>query len=605
VIPLRLKTHYTIGLGFCKNDQIIEQVKKHGYKMVANTDLNSLSGSVEFNAEISEAGIQPILGIEITTVENGGTLLLLAKNLDGWKDLIKIASVSNTPELYKDTPRISFGHLPTNGNLICITGYADSYAAKAIFNEDTIACSTVEDIQSKLSMSCVQDSVEITNKLKDIFGEENLFIGVSLDGNPISKVVTEIYRMVAKETNTKVVALPEIYYAALEDAVDHHISLCSKLKITIDDIHKCTTEESKFFKADNRCYYIKSVEEWLAFGYTQEEIDNTELIGGMCSSYKLSSGHLLPNYVWTDGMSQIDYIKHLCREGWKRKHKGDWDKKVYGDRVKYELEVIERNNLAGYFLIVQDFINWAKSERILVGIARGSSGGSLVAYLLNIIEIDPIKRKLSFERFFNEGRKGNLPDIDTDFPVRHRERVIQYIKARYGLDRVANMATFGRLQGRGAVTEVMRIHNVASMFTIKEVTECIPQKEEISDQLEDSGETSIIMWTLKNEPEKLEQYCKYENGQFTGQYAKSFEQAARIEGTIKTKGQHAAGIIISPVDLKDICPIYYDKEGNMVTALDMDNAKILGLVKMDILGTAILDKLMGVNNLLRYGRINV
>lgn len=610
MIPLRIKTHYSIGLGYCKPEQVINRCKELGYSTAAITDNNSLSGSVEFNDALVKAGLKPIIGLEISTIENGGSLLLLAKNLNGWKELIKLSSLSNTDEFFKDNPRINFASLPKNGNLICITGYYGSYAANSILTEDVYKAETIEEVQSKLNITCQSESEEITQKLVEIFGKDNLFIGILLDGTPHSEILTQIYRRVAESTEVKTVALTDIYYVLEADYIDHYISLCSNLKIRLEDISKYDGWEKKFFKQGNQRYYMHSVEQMITLGYTQEEIDNTDFVGGLCETYKLGHPPRLPKYEWTEGMSEIDYLRHLCRNGWVKRYKDTWDKKVYGDRIKYELGVIEKNDLAGYFLIVQDFINYAKGEGWLVGPGRGSSGGSVVSYLTRIVELDPIKNKLSFERFYNEGRNspGNvsLPDIDTDFPVTKRELVINYVRNRYGRERVSQMATFAKLQGRGALKEVLSRHNICDYETINTITECLPQKEEISDQLEDDQEDSIILWTLKYEPERVEQYCKYEDGKFTGEYAQYFAQAARIEGTIKSQGKHAAGIIISPVDLKDICPMIRDPSGNeLITGLDMNNAKILGLTKMDILGVAVLDKLMGVNNLLRYGRINV
>lgn len=325
-------------------------------------------------------------------------------------------------------------------------------------------------------------------------------------------------------------------------------------------------------------------------------------------SYKVLNKPRLPKFF--DG-NELELVTEKCREGWRqKKDKIPKDKYgVYAERIKMELSVIEEANLAGYFLIVQDFVNYCKDRGILIGPARGSAGGCFISFLLNIISLDPIKYDLLFSRFYNKGRNTGdhieYPDIDIDFPVKHRKTVIDYIKERYGEDRVAQVITFGSLSGRGALKEVLRAHNVMDPKSIDEVTAKLPQDADISDKLADGGYTSIIEWTLDHEPDVISEWCRKKDGEYIGELAPYFRQAARIEGTYKSTGKHAAGIVIGHTTLSDVYPMCKEKKGDdWIVALEMNDLAKAGGVKFDILGIAALDKLMYVNRLLREGNIS-
>ncbi len=338
--------------------------------------------------------------------------------------------------------------------------------------------------------------------------------------------------------------------------------------------------------------------------YNQEQIDQTNRIADMCEDYSILSGPKLPKFECPNGLNQKEYTIELCNVGWDNKLKNISIKQEekYRDRLNYELQTIFEFGLEGYFLIVQDYVNWAKNQGYLVGPARGSAAGSLVAYLLNITTIDPIKYNLIFERFINTGRfskdRVSLPDIDMDFPIQARDKVIDYIKNKYGQDKVSHMCTFGGLQGKSALKEVLRVHEACDNATMNRMTKGIPDEGKISDKLEESQENSILRWTLKNDPKLLKDYCVIdEKDKLSGEYSIYFEQAIRLEGTYKSQGQHAAGIIISNEPLIDICPMMKDR-----TAFEMDSAESIGLLKVDVLGISSLDKLMKVNELLKYGK---
>lgn len=239
---------------------------------------------------------------------------------------------------------------------------------------------------------------------------------------------------------------------------------------------------------------------------------------------------------------------------------------------------------------------------------HNSAAGCLVSHLTNITHVDPIKYNLLFERFYNSGRntKDNisLPDIDVDFPTRYRHLIFEHSRQKYGTEHVAQVATFSRLQGKGVLKEVFGSHKVCSPSEMNGITENLPADGSISDKLEEEGEVSVVRWTLNNEPKALEQWCKLENGVYTGDYAQYFEQAVRLEGTYKSYGKHASAFVISGSKLTDICPMIREKDGNeLIVGLEYKDAEKAGAPKLDILGINLNDKLMDVNSLLKYGEI--
>lgn len=388
----------------------------------------------------------------------------------------------------------------------------------------------------------------------------------------------------------------ESFYLKKEDAIDHRLILCSKMKTTLNRVHqsKDYPEYAKYF--DNNSWFLN------------EPVPDVRLteIEARCESYSITGPPILPKFNCPDGLSEKDYLRKLAREGYARRQKSSWNPQVYGDRANMELEVFEKANLSGYFLIVADYVNWCKRQGWIIGPGRGSAGGSLIAYLIGITEVDPIPHDLLFERFYNEGRNTadniEYPDIDVDFPIENRDDVIGYMSDTYGKKHVSGMSTFGRLQGRGAIKEVLRVHSACDMGMMNMITENIPQESAISDKLEESHESSVIRWTLDNEPDVLKDWCHLDkDGNLVGDYAEYFKQAIRIEGTYKSQGKHASGVVIGAEPLEEICPMITDKNGEKITAFDMEAVKKIGLIKMDLLGLSALSKISKVVHSLRKG----
>lgn len=338
------------------------------------------------------------------------------------------------------------------------------------------------------------------------------------------------------------------------------------------------------------------------------DAEKLEYIYDMCEDYDILSKPMLPKFSCPNNATEEDYLKELCRIGWKKylmdsgKVSAQEDKDRYLERFKEEFDVIKGANLFGYFLIVRDIINYVNEQGWLSGPGRGSAAGCLISYLIGITKIDPLEFDLLFARFYNAGRNSkdhiSLPDIDMDVPGKHRDTIISYLKNKYGNDHVSQMITFGRLQGRSAIKEVLRIHEACSFAEMNAITKAIPNEAEISDQLADMDEEdrSIIRWALINNADELRDFCHItEDGSLDGEYAEYFEQAIRIEGTFKTQGKHAAGVVISSEPLYKVCPMANQRGSQeKIAGLEMTDLEALGHVKFDVLGVNLLDKVMKI-----------
>lgn len=402
--------------GLSKPEQIAERCKEIGVSACALTDHGNIAGSIKFYTAMKKAGLKPILGCElyicnedpsIKTKENRSLshFIVLAKNYDGWKNLIKIISESNKPEYFYHKPRIDLkilGNL-NQGNLIAITGHLGS----------TLADIILDNYQLK------QDWLDLGKKhinyLKTIFSD--IFLEAQLmdkDNLPVQIDLTNAIRQLGKETSTKVICTPDAHYSRKEDAVDQRILLCNNLKITFTDIsRKISNDEDVpmgcFFISDN--YHILSQQEMTEL-HTKEEIENTNYVNSLIEEYDILSKPKLPPFSCPKGYDDdAEYLRELCRKGWKEKIANVIPKEnhgIYVDRIKYELDVLQGANLSSYFLIVQDIVNYVRDNGWLPGPGRGSAAGCLVSYLIGITSIDPIQYNLFFERFYSAGR--NVPE---------------------------------------------------------------------------------------------------------------------------------------------------------------------------------------------------
>lgn len=530
--PLCNYTHYSLQKGFSKPKELAKKCSDNNYKACGIADYKSISGAVAFYKACLDQNIKPIIGCSFDD------FTLFSKNKQGWLELIQI--VSSLSEDNKPDPSLIVS-LGKHGNLIAI---AKDQSLSPIKGND--------------------------------FYEHTASFDVS-------------------------------YYTEKEDAKLHRIILCSKMKTTMPKVTKAITngksvENQIFFETND--FFVKDTIAATELLIEDPKLSTFAEIYEKCENYNILNQPMLPSFETPKGESQKEYLRALARKGW-TELLGDIvtdpeQKKVYGDRFRKEYEVIEGANLFGYFLIVWDIIEYCKKQGWMVGPGRGSAAGCLISYLIGVTQIDPIEFDLLFERFYNAGRNTedhiSLPDIDIDVPGGKRDEIISYLKNKYGRDNVSQMLTFGRLQGRSAIKEVLRVNSACGFGEMNEITKYIPDEATISDQLAemDEEDRSIIRWALMNNADDLRDYCFVnDNGSLQGDYAEFFQQAIDIEGTFKTQGKHAAGVVISAEPLYRVCPMVNPRSGKeKIAGLEMADLEALGHVKFDVLGINLLDKLM-------------
>lgn len=626
--PLHLHTHYSLLDGLSKPSQVAERCSNLGYTSCALTDHGTISGAVSFTQEMKKKNIKPILGCEfylsqqdctIKTDENRSLshLCVLAKNKNGWDNLIQAVSKSNDEDNYYYKPRLDLDTLGqfTDGNLIAFSGHLGSDVADAIFVDPKSAynAKTEEEAVRYTHPDWVDNVLFIADKYREVFGKENFFLeiqAIDQDKSPAAALVVKGLRYIAKKYKFQTVATADSHYPERKDAGDQLLLLCSSMKTTLRSIKKRLRETgdaafSSFINSDS--FHIPNLEEMQSVN-TPAEIATSMEIASMCEDYDILGQPMLPKFKCPKDLSEDQHLRNLCREGWKNRLEPTGkintleSKQVYTDQIKKELDVISGANLAGYFLIVRDIVNSVVEKNHIPGPGRGSAAGCLVSYLMGITQVDPIEYGLIFERFYNAGRNTgdhiSLPDIDIDVPATKRDETIDYIRSKYGTDRVGQMVTFGRLQGRSALKEVLRVNEVCGFDEMNAITKSLPHEHEVSDQLAEMDDPSVIKWTLMNQPETLRGHCRLnDDGELEGDYANLFEQAMRIEGTFKSQGKHAAGVVISSRKLDDVCPMVRDKRSSdKIAGMEMNDLEAMGHVKFDILGISLMDKLMGIRD---------
>lgn len=658
---LRNHSTYSLYKGLSKPIALAERAVQAGATAVAITDHNSLACTVKHLKAINsichcghhkdshldnkcggkrsickctqydKKEIKPILGCDLNISSDDDPakisyLTVLCKNLDGWKNLLTLTSKASQQEnVYHDTPRLSietFSSLASQGNLIGISGFAGSLLADTLIpaRKAQYTSTSYKEVRKFVSKETLDKTKYEAERLRDIFGEANFFLDTNLVNElPGSEVLTNAMRHLSNTTKIPCVYSGNSYYASRGDADDQRILLCSKLGSDFDNIdRKISLTESwetvPFFRTDK--YGVADLKE-IKEKHGEAEIGNSLLIADMCEEYNILGRPLIPEIRGPNGESPDEYLRDICRVGWKKKIEGKVPKEKfpeYKERIRYELGVMAEAKLSSYFLVVEDYIRYARSVGMITCKGRGSSAGSMIAYLTDITGIDPIAADLIFERFYNAGRntadRVSLPDIDTDFPSYRRDEIFAYLKAKYGPAKTAHMATFSRMQGRKGLSEVFRWKYSSIPFSeVKKVTEHVPDEADINDELQvmkESGEDpSIIMWALDNNRKELRDYCYIdEDGVLQGQYKTVFEQAIRLEGTKLTQSRHASGIVISPVELSSFCPMLYDKSiKENIIGIEMGDAEELGASKYDILATLFLDKVLAAKQIIRYGRV--
>lgn len=603
--PLRNHSHYSLLLSTSRPNQIAKKCADAGHEYVGLTDLGTVSGCVNFIKACKNNNLKPIIGSEIS-LKDGGTITLICKNNSAWRELLVLTSLSNDPENYNKQPRVSFSDLTNTinpDNFIVIDGYVGSYLFHSIFENANAAIyytdkdSVKEVLKDDWKAISQKHFFQLQSIFKSYYLEANL---EEFDTMPVIGVMSDCLKEIDPHGG---VTIPDSssYYCDSYDSIDHRVLLCAKLKTTLKKLDLKISESESFdlvkFTRSSK-FHIKSNQDSSVYGETH--LNNMQELVEQCEDLTILSNPRLPKFDCPDGLEENDYLKQLCRDGWAKLFSGKLDEEqieIYKNRVLKELTVIEKANLAGYFLIVQDYVNEFKRKGCLVGPGRGSGAGSLVCYLTGITSIDPIEFDLLFERFYNEGRNTDdytsLPDLDVDFPPNYRDGVINYLKEKYGKHRVCQMLTFGKLAGKSILKEVLRVNESCSFDEMNEITSRLPNEAAISDLLENMESPSVIRWSLENDRDSLADYCYLDDDDnLVGEYAKIFEQAMRMEGIFKTQGKHAAGVVIASDPLDEVCPmVKASRSDEKIAGMEMGDLEDIGCVKFDILGVNLLKKI--------------
>jgi DNA polymerase-3 subunit alpha len=549
---LHVHSHYSLLDGLPKIDDLLDYVKKLGMDAVALTDHGALYGAVEFYKKAKERGIKPIIGAELYLAfesrfqkrigidDKRYHIVLLVKNEQGYKNLVKLITKSHLEGFYYK-PRIDEELLAQHSEgLICLSACLQGKIPQLILAKK------------------IEEAEKTALKYQEIFGKENFYLELQHHPNiPEQKRVNEILLNIGKKLAIPLVATNDCHYLRKEDAEAQDILMLINTGANPNDPERLTLKTDDFS--------LKSEKEMIeSFKDLPEAIENTQKIVNLCDfQFKLGETKL-PRFEVPGGKSADEYLADLCAQGLKKKY-GENIKKEVLDRLNYELGVISQTGFASYFLIVQDFVNWAKENRIVVGPGRGSIGGSLVAYLLGITNIDPLKYNLLFERFLNPGRV-SLPDIDLDFTDRRRDEVINYVAKKYGQDKVAQIITFGTMAARAVVRDVGRALGYPYLFCDK-IAKLIPFGFTLDE-------------TLAKIPEFRQIYETDEKAQ------KLIDFAKKLEGVARHVSTHACGVVISDQSLDELVPLQHPTQDDqtIVTQYEMHSIEDLGLLKMDFLG---------------------
>ncbi|HUA86129.1 MAG TPA: DNA polymerase III subunit alpha [Bryobacteraceae bacterium] len=564
-VHLHCHTDYSLLDGACEISQLMDLAVEQKMPAVAMTDHGNLFGAVEFYNKAKEKGIHPVIGCEVYVAQQGHTnktdtnrynhLVLLCENAAGYRNLIQLVS----------------------------TGYLDGFYYKPRIDKDLLsrhskglialsACLR-GDINETLLADRYEDARKLAYEYTDLFGRGNFFLELQDHGlDPDKKVLPLIHRL-ASDTSIPLVVTNDSHYLRQDDARAHEILLCIQTGKTMSDTNRMRFEHPVF--------YLKPREEMMAlFGEVEHALDRTWDIAQRCQLKLEPVKEPFPKFPIPEGHSTDTYFEYIARQSFEKRRvrleamaaqgKLRHDLQEYAERLDREIKMIQQMKFSGYFLIVWDFIRFAKQAGIPVGPGRGSATGSLVSWAMEITDIDPLVYDLIFERFLNPERI-SMPDIDIDFCTRGRGQVIQYVTEKYGREQVAQIITFGTLGARAAIKDVGRALDI-SFGDMDKITKLIPAMP-LNIKIKDAR---------KMEPQ-LEDLARKES-----RVKEVLEVAERLEGMCRNASMHAAGVVISPEPLKDLVPLYKTNKDEIVTQYDMVGLEKLGLLKMDFLGLTTL-----------------
>ncbi len=551
---LHVHTEYSLLDGSNKIKECVSRVRELGMDSVAITDHGVMFGVIDFYRAARAVGIKPILGCEVyvapgsrfdkEVVGNGDDryyhLVLLAENDQGYHNLMKIVSRGFT-EGYYYKPRVDMEVLKE-------------------FHEGIIALSAclAGEVQKNILRGMYEEGKKAAFRYQEIFGKGNFFLELQDHGLKEQKLVNQSLLRMAKETGIELVATNDVHYTYAEDEKPHDMLLCIQTGKKIADENRMRYEGGQ--------YYIKSEDEMRSlFPYALEALENTQKIADRCNVEIEFGVTKLPKYDVPDGFTSWEYLNHLCQEGLRKRYPEGGDELT--KRLEYELSVIKSMGYVDYFLIVWDFIKYAKDHHIMVGPGRGSAAGSIVAYCLEITSIDPIRYQLLFERFLNPERV-SMPDIDVDFCFERRQEVIDYVVEKYGTDRVVQIVTFGTMAAKGVVRDVGRVMDLPYAF-VDGIAKMIPREPGVNITLERALEMNPELQKMYREDEQVHELI---------------EMSKRLEGLPRHTSMHAAGVVISQKSIDEYVPLSLGSDGSITTQFTMTTLEELGLLKMDFLG---------------------
>lgn len=569
---LHVHTEYSLLDGSNKIKEYVKRVKELGMDSAAITDHGVMYGVIDFYRAAREAGIKPILGCEVYVAPNsrfdkeltGGEdryyhLVLLAENNTGYANLMKIVSRGFT-EGYYYKPRVDMEVLQTYHEGIialsaCLAGEVQRYIVKGLHEE----------------------AKKAALKYEACFGKGNFFLEMQDHGIPEQKLVNTELLKLSKETGIELVATNDVHYTYKEDVDSHDILLCLQTG-------KKLADEDRMRYVGGQ-YYVKSEEEMKAlFPYAWEAVENTQRIADRCHVEIEFGVTKLPKFEVPEGYDSWTYLNKLCSDGLAERY-GDEHApagstgQTLRERLDYELNVIRTMGYVDYFLIVWDFINYAKEHGIPVGPGRGSAAGSIVAYCLKITNIDPIRYQLLFERFLNPERV-SMPDIDVDFCFERRQEVIDYVGRKYGADKVVQIVTFGTMAARGVIRDVGRVMDMPYAF-VDSIAKMIPNELNITiDKALDMNPEFKSLYSSDDRVHHLIDMCK------------------RLEGLPRNTSMHAAGVVICQKSADEFVPLSRGSDGSIVTQFTMTTLEELGLLKMDFLGLRTLTVIQNAVNMI-------
>ena len=567
-VHLHSHTEYSLFDGISRIGELVSHVKEMGQTALAITDHGVMCGAVYLYKECIKQGIKPIIGCEIYVTRgsrfdksgNGkeklAHLILLAENNEGYQNLIKICSKAWT-EGYYHRPRADHELLEKyHEGLIVTSACVGGEVPQAILNGD------------------MDEARKVIEFYINTFGKDNYFLEIQNHGLPEEAAVRPVLASLAKEYGLGLVATNDFHYTKKEDARSQEIKLCISTGKTLDDPYH--------FHFANDEFYCKSGDEMRAIlGNFPGAIENTRVIADRCNVELTFGEHKLPSFDVPEGETAASYLRKLCEKALPERYAVVTDKER--SRMDYELGVIDKMGFSDYFLIVMDFIHYAKSHGIPIGPGRGSAAGSIVSYLLHITEVDPLRFDLLFERFLNPARV-SMPDIDTDLCYRRRGEVIEYLARKYGSDQVAQIITFGTLAARAVIRDVGRVTNMP-LREVDRIAKMVPVGPGV---------------TLKKTMEGSREFRDLYDSDTT--VHRLIDHCLDLEGISRNSGTHAAGVVICSKPVEEYVPIQLTQDGFIQTQYEKDQVEQLGLLKMDLLGLRNLTVIHDALEMIRENR---